>query len=123
MKHFLYQSFSFENAVKDHFYTGNNFLSYQPGQSVEEQLTLAREIALDDDFMPTLQQQIENLLGEGNYHYDFWEFGPDGFSLFWWIRKTVYKEKIALLNDWFNYIEIEEYVDFHVHEPEEIELQ
>jgi hypothetical protein len=121
MKGFLYQSFCFDNAVKDHFYVGNNFLSYRPDQPLGEQLTIAREIALNNDFMPVLQQQIENLLGEGNYHYDFWEFGPDGFSLFWWIRKKVYNEKIALLNDWFKYMEMERYVDFYLYTPEEID--
>ncbi|MEX2567753.1 MAG: hypothetical protein WD431_17535, partial [Cyclobacteriaceae bacterium] len=62
----VYQAFFFDNRVKEHFYAGNAFMGYREDLSVEELMGLAGEIM------------------EG-FVYDFWEFGPDCFSLYWWI--------------------------------------
>ena len=72
-----------------------------------------------EGFMPILVNEIQSLIGEGNYVYDMWEFGPDGFSLFWWIRKDVYQQKMDLIGKWVVYNKMGELVDYH-HEKENI---
>ena len=111
----IYQAFFFDNRVKAHFYPGNVFMGYREGHTVEELIGLAGEIMEADDgkIMPKLTDQIEHLLGEGNFVCDFWEFGSDCFSLYWWIRKDVYHEKLALIRQWAEYAGINEWMEIN----------
>lgn len=109
----VYQGFYFDNKIKSHFYTGNSFLRYQEGMGPDELVELAFEILGEEEFMPELKQIIEELLGEGNYVYDYWEFGPDYFSLYWWISKEVYHEKLQLIRQWVAYEEINELIEIN----------
>ena len=77
---YIYQGIYFNNKVKDHFFTGSAFGGYRSYVKPGELIDLSHEILQDEEFMPELTRKIETLLGEGNYVYDFWEFGPDGFS-------------------------------------------
>ena len=112
----IYQSFWFDNKVKEHFYTGNAFLDYRKEMEQKELLEMAHDILKEGEksFMPELVQKIESLLGEGNYIYDYWEFGPDCFSLYWWIKKTVYKEKMRLIRQWVEYEGLSEWVEMEI---------
>ena len=76
-------------------------------------MEISSDILGEEEFMPELKHKIEELLGEGNYVYDFWEFGPDYFSLYWWIRKEVYHEKLLLIRQWASYQEIEEMIEIN----------
>lgn len=107
----VYQCFWFDNKVKDHFFTGSAFLGYRPDMKPGELIELSHEILQEEEFMPELTAKIESLLGEGNYVSNFWEFGPDGFSLYWWIRKKVYKEKLKLIRQWAAYEEIGKWME------------
>lgn len=79
----VYQAFYFDNQVKQHFYTGNSFLGYKENMNHEQLLELAYDILEEGDgIMPELTRKIEELHGEGNYESDYWEFGPDAFSLY-----------------------------------------
>ncbi len=107
----IYQGFYFDNRVKEHFYTGDAFFHYRKDMDMEELLELNGEIMQEGEFMPELSKKIESMLGEGNYIYDFWEFGPDYFSLYWWIRREVYHEKLRLMRQWAEYEGIWEWME------------
>lgn len=107
----VYQCFWFDNKVKAHFFTGSAFFGYRPEMKPGELIELTEGVWQDEAFMPVLTRKIETLLGEGNYVYDFWEFGPDCFSLYWWIRKEVYKEKLELIRQWAAYEEIGKWME------------
>ncbi len=109
----IYQGFYFDNKIKSHFYSGNSFHRYLENMTPDDLLGLASDILGDEDFMPELKLKIEELLGEGNYIYDFWEFGPDCFSLYWWIRKEIYREKLQLIRQWAMYEEIYECIEIN----------
>ena len=110
---YIYQSFWFKNEIKERYYAGDAFLSYRDNMGQEELINLAKEMAVDKNaFMPTLVKQIESLIGLENCRSDFWEFGGDGFSLYWFIKKTVYKEKLKLIRAWILYEELDELVWF-----------
>jgi hypothetical protein len=80
---------------------------------IEESFDLAIEMAGDKEaFMPGLVKKIESLIGKGNYRNDFWEFGDDDFSLYWFIKKEVYVEKMKLIREWIKFEELEELVWF-----------
>jgi len=110
-KTYVYQGSFFDNRVKAHFYPGDAFMGYREDMGAEELIDLSHEILEEGSFMAALTRKIESLLGEGNYVYDFWAFGPDCFSLYWWIRKEVYKEKLELIRQWAAYEEIEKWVE------------
>lgn len=109
----IYQGFYFDNRVKAHFYTGSKFLGYREDMKPDELIELSYEIMEDGEFMPGLTSKIESILGQGNFVYDYWEFGPDFFSLYWWIAKEVYQEKLALIRQWAEYEGIIEWVEIN----------
>lgn len=116
----IYQSFFFENKIKEFFYSGNSFLEYGSDMKQPELLDLAYDIIDEGEagFMPKLVDDIQSLLGEGNYVYDMWEFGPDSFSLYWWICKDVYLAKMALIGKWVAFNQLEDLVDYRVKNAE-----
>lgn len=111
----VYQVFVFDHRIKEHFYAGNVYTEYREELSVEELIGLAGEIMEKDEgrIMPRLTDQIEHLLGKGNFVYDFWEFGPDCFSLYWWIRKEVYQDKLTLIRQWAEYEGISDWIEIN----------
>ena len=104
----IYQAFFFDNRVKAHFYPGDAFLGYREDMRPAALIALGMEIMEEDQFMPGLTRKLESLLGEGNFVSDFWEFGPDCFSLYWWICREVYHEKLSLIRQWAAYEEIDQ---------------
>lgn len=112
---FVYQGFYFKNEIREHFYAGNGFIQHKCGMDIEEPFNLAREMAGDKEaFMPMLVKKIESLIGNENCHYDFWEFGDDDFSLYWFINKQVYQEKMKVIRDWVRFEELEGVVEFEI---------
>ena len=116
-KECIYQSFNFKNEIKDLFYAGDIFLSFSKDTGIDEAFEMAFEMKDDKNaFMPKLVQKFKELLGEGNYYYDFYEFSHEGFSLFFGIHKSVYKEKMKVIKSWLKYEEIDRLVDFEIKE-------
>ena len=114
---YIYQSFWFKNEIKEMYYAGNGFIAHRKDMDIEESFDLAVEMAEDKEaFMPGLVKKIELLIGKKNYRYDFWEFGDDDFSLYWFIKKDVYHEKMKLIREWVKFEELEELVWFDVKE-------
>ena len=114
---YIYQSFWFKNEIKEHFYAGNGFITHKKDMDIEESFDLAMEMAGDKEaFMPGLVKKIESLIGKGNCRNDFWEFGDDDFSLYWFIKKEVYVEKMKLIREWIRFEELEDLVGFEVEE-------
>jgi len=114
---YIYQSFWFKNEIKEYFYAGNGFIAHRKDMDIEESFDLAMEMVGDKEaFMPRLVKKFESLIGEGNYWYDFWEFGDEDFSLYWFIKKDVYHEKMKLIREWIRFEELEELVWFDVEE-------
>lgn len=68
----------------------------------------------DNEYYPELRKGIEAIIGEGNYVYDFWEFGGPEFSLFWSIRREVYPEVMKKIKSWFEYLEVDHLVKYKV---------
>jgi hypothetical protein len=109
----IYQSFYFKNEIKKYFYPGNGFLQYSKDMDIVESFGLALSMFGDKEaFMPRLVDKIEELLGEGNFIYDYWEFGEEDFSLYWHIRKSVYVEKLNLIAEWVRFEELDDFVFF-----------
>lgn len=105
---FIYQAFCFKNDIKEHFYAGNGFIRHKSSMNIEESFNLALEMVGDKEaFMPSLVKTIESLIGKENCHYDFWEFGDDDFSLYWYIEKKIYREKMELIKEWVKFEEME----------------
>jgi hypothetical protein len=114
---YVYQSFWFKNGIKEYFYAGNGFIAHRKDMDIEESFGLALEMVGDKEaFMPVLVKKIESLIGKGNYRNDFWEFGDDDFSLYWFIKKEVYVEKMNLIREWIKFEELEDLVGFEVKE-------
>ncbi|MEQ9099153.1 MAG: hypothetical protein RIF36_27590 [Imperialibacter sp.] len=109
----IYQAFYFHNQVKSHFYAGDAFLSYRKDMTPDELIELGYEIMEEGEFVPELTRKIESLLGKGNFVYDYWEFGPDYFSLYWWIHKEVYHKKLVLIRQWAEYEGISEWMEIN----------
>lgn len=108
---YIYQSFWFKNEIKEIYFAGNIFMQHSKNMGIDESFNLAVEMIGDKDaFMPTLVKKIEWLIGKKNCHSDFWEFGDDDFSLYWFIKKDVYHEKMKLIREWIKYEELEELV-------------
>ncbi len=110
---YIYQSFWFKNGIKKYYFSGNSFMQHSKNMGVKELLDLAVEMVGEkDSFMPTLVKKIEWLIGKENCYSDFWEFGNDDFSLYWFIKKDVYAEKMKLIREWVEFEELEELVWF-----------
>ncbi len=119
MKNYIYQSFQFKNDIKKYFYAGTGFETHKSSDSLFESYKLATEMAQDkESFMPELVKKIEWLIGEGNLVYDFWEFGDHDFSLYWFIKKEVYLEKMKLIREWIDYEGYQDICAFTVIDPE-----
>ena len=112
---YIYQCFNFKNEIKEHFYAGNGFIQEKGEMNIEESFDLALEMTGDKEaFMPTLVKKIESLIGKEYCRYDFWEFGDEDFSLYWFIDKNVYQEKMKLIKEWVGFEELEEMVEFEI---------
>ena len=112
---YYYQSFWFKNEIKDIFYAGKLFENHQPEMGMADSVELAVDMAKDkESFMPELVKKIEWLIGKGNFEYDYWEFGDDDFSLYWYIKKDVYYEKMKLIEEWRKYEEFENLIFFDI---------
>jgi len=114
---FIYQSFWFKNKIMELYYAGNEFIQCNSEMNITESFDLACEMAGGKEaFMPTLVEKIESLIGKENCRYDFWEFGDDDFSLYWFINKKVYQEKMKLIREWVKFEELVGVVEFKVEE-------
>lgn len=122
MKDYIYQSFAFHNDIKKYFYSGSGFETCKPDQNIIESFRIATEMAqAKESFMPELVKKIEWLIGEGNFVYDFWEFGDHDFSLYWFIKKDVYLEKMKLIKEWIDYEGYQDICAFTLKDPETYE--
>ena len=119
MKGYIYQSFWFKNEIIKHFYAGRKFETHQPGNTLIDSVNLAREMAADkESFIPELVKKMEWLIGEGNFIYDYWEFGDEDFSIYWFIKKEVYLEKMKIIQQWVEFEELMDICFFDIHDPE-----
>jgi hypothetical protein len=122
MKGYIYQSFWFKNEIKKHFYAGSKFETYKPETTLIDSVILAKDMVNDkESFMPELVKKMEWLIGQGNFIYDYWEFGDDDFSIYWFIKKEVYLEKMKLIQQWVEFEEFKEICFFNIHDPEKEE--
>ncbi|MCK5775598.1 MAG: hypothetical protein KAH25_05460 [Bacteroidales bacterium] len=112
---YYYQAFWFKNEIKDFFYADKLFENYKPKMGMSDSVELAVNMSQDkESFMPELVLKIEWLLGKGNFEYDFWEFGDEDFSLYWFIKKEVYYEKMKLIDEWVRYEKFEHLMFFDI---------
>lgn len=112
----IYQCFIFSNKMQEKFFAGDLYLGIE-NKDYEEKLVTAMEICLSNnkqDFFPTLQAEIHNLIGNENCVYDFHEIGNDGFCLFWSIEKSKYSEIMKKISSWAKYKELEDYMFFDI---------
>ena len=111
----VYQAFYFKNEIKEMMYSGDGFSTFAKDMDAEDRFVLALGMMSDKEaFMPGLKQKIEEILGEGNFINDYWEFGDDDFSMYWFIRQDVYLEKMKLIEEWVKFEELEELVFFSI---------
>ena len=112
---YIYQGFWFKNEIKEWFYAGDDFILHRKDMDISESFKLALEMIGDEEaFMPGLAKKIESLIGKENFIYDFWEFGDDDFSMYWSIKKEVYREKMKLIRAWVKYEKMEGVMDFNI---------
>jgi|GEM_PF-2389993 len=118
----FYQRFDISEKLKKHFYPGDILFDYRSDMKIEEAMELAQRILTNPqandlekgEFYPKFRQEMETIMGEGNFVYDFWEFGGKESSLFWYIRKDAYPEVMKKISSWLKYIEIEKLVTFSI---------
>lgn len=115
----VYQRFGFKNEIKEYYYAGHLFGQLGAKPNVKEAVEAVADMARDEDFMAGLVKHFFELLGEGNYYYDFWEFGQDDFSLFFGIHKSVYKQKMQEVKNWLVKEKIQHLVEYKLKEVNE----
>ena len=117
----IYQSFDFKYDIQNYFYCGDLFLN----KNIKNELSLKKgnidnsvstiiEMNNNNDFLFKLRKKIEQLIGEGNFKYDYYSFNENYFSLYWLISKDVYNEKMNLIQNWIKYEELEDLIWFKI---------
>ncbi len=89
---FIYHCFTFSPEIQEHTFLGKEFTGMdQVNESKDLRMFERVADAGPDGFMPQLVDEIKLLMGEGNYKYDGYEIGEDEFSLYFFIKKKLYK--------------------------------
>ena len=121
-KNSIYQRFELNEKLRQYFYPGNELFNYRSDMKPDEAIEIAQKIlananahnAEQGEFYPKFREEIEAIIGKGNYYYDSWEFGGKEISLFWYIRKEVYANVMKKIGDWLKYLEIEDLVRYQI---------
>ncbi len=95
-KECVYQAIHFKREIKNEVYTGDT--DVPTAEMIEAS---GVDCVMDaKDCMSELVKTIGEILGEGNYSYDYWGTGGEDFTLFFWIRPLVYVEKMQAIGEW-----------------------
>jgi hypothetical protein len=108
----IYQAFTFKNEIKEYYYSGHIFGSLGTKPTLKDSAECILDIIEANDFMEGLVKHFFELLEDGNYYYDLWEFDTNKFSIFFGIHKSVYKQKMEGIKQWFIKEKIQHLVEY-----------
>ena len=103
---FIYHCFSFDPAIQEHTFLGNEFIGMVQVEETRELKIF--DLVVDagpEGFMPELVAELKNILGEGNYVYDGYEIGEDNFKIFefnlyFFIKESLYNSLLRKVELW-----------------------
>lgn len=112
----VYQAFYFDESIKEHYYQGDDYINADTDLPKDRQNKVCDVIDKHKttDFFESLTTDIQTVMGEGNYEYDFFEFGPKGFMLFWWIERDKYTDILTNLKHWTKAKALEKSMAFRI---------
>jgi hypothetical protein len=103
---FIYHCFTFDPKIQEHTFLGKEFIGMDQVNETRDLRMFERVAdAGPDGFMPELVNEIKELMGEGNFKYDGYEIGEDEFSLYFLIKKKLYKSVLKKFKQWCEYHE------------------
>ena len=107
-ENYIYHRFTFDTAIKDHTFIGNEFIGMNPVEESETMEIFERCVAAGPEgFMPNLVEEIKNVLGEGNYIYDGYEIGEEDFGLYFYIKAELYESLLKKVKLWSKAVDVD----------------
>jgi len=98
---FIYQSFSFSPDIQNKSFIGKEFIGFKRDYDLEPEEIFERLISAGfEGLLPEIKNELDVIIGDGNYEYDGNEIGPDEFSLYYFIKANVYKTVIRKIEKW-----------------------
>lgn len=110
-QNYIYHRFTFDAAIKDHTFIGNEFIGMNPSDKSETMEIFERCVeAGPDGFMPNLVADLKKVLGEGNYIYDGYEIGEEDFGLYFFIKAELYDSLLEKVKLWSKAVDVDGFV-------------
>ncbi|WKZ69643.1 MAG: hypothetical protein QY331_00070 [Melioribacteraceae bacterium] len=110
-QNYIYHRFTFDAAIQDHTFIGDEFIGMNPGDESETMEIFDRVVAAGQDgFMPNLVEEIKKVLGEGNYIYDGYEIGEEDFGLYFFIKAEHYDSLLDKVKLWSKAVDIDRFI-------------
>lgn len=108
---YIYHRFTFDAAIQDHTFIGDEFLGMNPGDESETMEIFERVVAAGKDgFMPNLVEEIKKVLGEGNCIYDGYEIGDEDFGLYFFIKAELLDSLLDKVKLWSKTVDIDRFI-------------
>lgn len=105
-KDFVYQCFSFSPEIQNYSFVGEEFIGFKRDYNLEPGEIFERLISAGfEGLLPEIKKELDEIIGEGNYEYDGNEIGPDEFSLYYFIKASIYKSVLQKIKEWKDYNE------------------
>jgi hypothetical protein len=110
-QNYIYHRFTFDAAIQDHTFIGDEFLGMNPGDESETMEIFERVVAAGKDgFMPNLVDEIKKVLGEGNCIYDGYEIGDEDFGLYFFIKAELLDSLLDKVKLWSKTVDIDGFI-------------
>lgn len=108
---YIYHRFTFDAAIQDHTFIGDEFIGMNPGDGSETMEIFDRVVSAGQDgFMPNLVEEIKKVLGEGNYIYDGYEIGEEDFGLYFFIKVELLDSLLDKVKLWSKAVDIDRFI-------------
>ena len=108
---YVYHRFTFDTAIQDHTFIGDEFIGMNPADESETMEIFDRcAEAGPDGFMPNLVEEIKKVIGKENYIYDGYEIGEEDFGLYFFIKADIYESTIEKIKLWSNAVDIDKFI-------------
>ena len=113
-ENFVYHCFTLNPAIQEHIFLGNEFLGMDQVGEMRDLRMFDRVVdAGPEGFMPDLVKELKNIFGEGNYKYDGYEIGEEDFSLYFFIRESVYNSLLKNVGLWSEFHGFRDLIDWY----------
>lgn len=110
-QNYIYHRFTFDAAIKDHTFIGDEFIGMNSGEESETMEIFDRVVAAGKEgFMPNFVEEIKKVLGEGNYIYDGYEIGEEDFGLYFFIKAELYESLLNKVKLWSKAVDVDRFI-------------